>query len=129
MIGLIFFTIILYYQLITTHITSRTKDIGIMKSLGVSEKDILSVFIVHAMILSLLSFVVQGLLTVLFLVGFNTLLSNGLSVNINIYTMNLSSIGLAIIVCIIIPLVSSILPLVRLTRKEPVDIIKLAQRN
>lgn len=129
MIVLLVFTAILFYQLITTHIDYRTKDIGILKSLGVSQKDVLSLFIAHSLILSLISYVFHVMAIMLMIFGFNQLLSNQIFVSIQVYSIETLTIVLSLGIAIILPMISSIIPVMRLVKKDPVDVIRLAQRN
>lgn len=129
MIGLILFSIILYYQMISSHIDQRMKDIGIFKSLGISNNEIYHMFIIHALCLSLVSYVIHviGLLIVLF--GFNRLLSMSVFVNLKIYGLSIISVGITLVVALLVPLVSAVIPLYKLGKKAPVDIIRTAYRN
>lgn len=129
MIGLIVFTMILYYQMISTHIDQRMKDIGILKSLGVSNREIYQMFIIHALLLSLVAFVIHGVCLMLILLGFNAMMSSSVFVDLNIYSFSLVAIGITLGVSLIVPMVSAIIPLHKLAKKEPVDIIRAAYRS
>ena len=64
----ILFTIILFYSFISNTITYSKKKIGILRSLGATNKDILKIYCLESFIVSLLSYVI-GMIALLIIIS------------------------------------------------------------
>ena len=64
----ILFTIILFYSFISNTITYSKKKIGILRSLGATNKDILKIYRLESFIVSLLSYVI-GMIALLIIIS------------------------------------------------------------
>ena len=129
MIVFIMFAMGLFYQTISQHVEQRMKDVGILKSLGVSNTAIYFMFIIHALAISIIAFILHGVVLLTGLYGFNHLISKSVFVELTLYSINVFAISIALLVSVVIPIFASLIPIYRLSKKEPIDIIRLSQRN
>jgi len=106
-----------------TSVLERTKEIGIMKAIGARNKDIMSIFLLHAALIGL----VGGLLGIIFggilsgllpvLMGETGMLRGGTFVSLN-------SVIIALSVSIFIGIASGIIPAYKGSKLKPVDALR-----
>lgn len=126
---LAFILTFLIYQLnMTNRISLSIKDVGIFSALGVSKKDISKIFIVEALMMSMISFVVSMILSVVAIIGLNTVMTKDMYVDLHIYSFNGLSIVVVLLVSLILPVISAVFPLRKLLQFRPVDIIKQSKK-
>jgi len=125
-IGIIVFTLfsfILIMNFMFNSISSRKKDIGILKSLGARNKDIIKIFIIEGLLLSFLSILFNILITYLLFQLLNNTMMYIEYNSINPFYINLKLISLSAIYIIISILISSIIPLLKISKMKPIDAI------
>jgi len=106
-----------------TSVLEKTKEIGIMKSIGARNKDILSIFLFNAALIGL----VGGFLGVIFgtilsamlpaLMGETSMLRGGTFVSVN-------SIIIALSVSVIIGIIAGFVPAYQASKLKPVDALR-----
>lgn len=125
-IGLIVFTLfsfLLIMNFMYNSISARKKDIGILKSLGARNKDIIKIFITEGILLSILSIIFNLIITyILFEVLNSTMMQIEYS-SINPFYINLKLIFLSTVYITMSILISSIIPLLKISRMKPIDAI------
>lgn len=125
-IGLIVFALFSFLLIINfmfNSISARKKDIGILKSLGARNKDIIKIFITEGILLSVLSIIFNLIITyILFEVLNSTMMQIEYS-SINPFYINLKLIFLSTVYITMSILISSIIPLLKISRMKPIDAI------
>jgi ABC-type lipoprotein export system ATPase subunit/ABC-type lipoprotein release transport system permease subunit len=115
---------ILFVNFISTTISDKRKDIGIIRALGGTSKSVFLIFftlgLVFTILSSLLSFGLYGILNSVF----NAYLAKGVLAGVTLLRFNFLMLPVIPIISIIVMLLSSIVPIVRITRKSPIDAIK-----
>jgi len=126
---LAFILTFLIYQLnMTNRISLSIKDVGIFSALGVSKKDISKIFITEALMMSMLSCVVSMIVSVIAIIGLNTIMTKDMYVDLHIYSFNGLSVIIVLLVALILPVISAVFPLRKLLQLKPVDIIKQSKK-
>lgn len=126
LIGIIVFTLfsfILIMNFMFNSISSRKKDIGILKSLGARNNDIVKIFIIEGLLLSFLSIIFNIIITYLLFQLLNNTMMQIEYNTINPFYINLKLISLSAIYIIISILISSIIPLLKISKMKPIDAI------
>ena len=124
--GSIFFLILSLFiiiNFISTSITYRKKEIGILRALGCKGKDILNMFINEMIILiSVCLFFVNIFINKIVLL-FNNKISGYINKDINFLVYNNKVFIYLIGIILIMVLISSIVPITKLTKTKPIDTI------
>lgn len=112
-------------SILSITVLQKTKQIGILKAMGITDEKASLIFIVQGAMLGAFGAILGSVLGIGFFEIFQSLVKNSdgtplISGNINIYFIMISSI-IAIIACII----SSIIPAVKSLKLNPVEAIKL----
>lgn len=98
-------------------VTERTREIGLMKSLGFSKKDILTLFMIESVVVGLIGGVI------------GTALGLGAAVLVNNYLelpsiFPVSQIGIGFVVSILVGLIAGIYPANKAANMNPVDALR-----
>lgn len=117
---IIIIAIINFVNLITARSETRAKEIGLRKVVGAQRKNIVIQFLGEAIIVSFISLLIALLLVEVFTNSFNNLVNRNLSLNY----LNVSLLGLFVVLSIIIGLLAGLYPAIYLSRFNPVRIIK-----
>jgi putative ABC transport system permease protein len=110
-----------FINLTTALSIHRAKEIGIRKVLGTTKSLLIFQFLIEALVLSLISFILSILVCTLFLPYFNNLAGKTISTGI---FQNPDTIACLFLISIVIGLLSGIYPAFFLSRFEPVRILK-----
>lgn len=105
-------------------VTSRKKDIGILKALGANKKDIVSIFLSEIIILTILSTIIS----LIFLIpAFAYLSKTAMHTEyliINPFNVNINLVIIIFIYIFLITLITSLIPISKINKKTISDIIK-----
>jgi len=125
-IGLLFavFSSILLYGYISIMINHREKDIGILRALGAKSTDVMKIFVLESLLIGLASFIFASVGG--FIVNFviNHILVSNYDLIITVLNFGIVQIVIIFSISILVSLLSSLIPLYRLSLKKPIDVIK-----
>jgi putative ABC transport system permease protein len=106
-----------------TSVLEKTKEIGIMKSIGAKNKDIMTLFLINAALLSLVGGIVGIILGVLFVKLIVVLV--GVIKNIDLqFTISFTSIFIATIISILVGVLAGIIPAKNASKLDPVEALR-----
>ena len=110
-----------FINLTTAFSLYRAKEIGVRKVLGASKKQLISQFLIDAVLLCLVAFAIAIFLCILLLPVFNQLSGNVISTSI---FDNLNYVGLLLLIAISAGLLSGIYPAFFLSGFQPISSLK-----
>lgn len=110
-----------YMNLATSRSAHRTKEVGVFKTLGAGKRNLVFQYLSESVLLTVFSFVIAILLTVLLLPEFNSLL--GKNIPFDIFGNGWLLIGM-LFVAILIGCLSGLYPAVFLSKINPVTALK-----
>ncbi len=118
------FSVLLIFNFVIINIKNSTRDIGIYMSLGLSGFRISLIYFFQVIIMGLCAFFLAAIAVIVFLLVLDIRFTALAAVNLTI--INITSVGMLAIlaISIIIPLAAVVIPLLDLSRKHPVDVIK-----
>ena len=109
--------------LTNTRILERVKEIGILRSLGLSKKNINSIFNKENIIISLLSSIISIIFIIIIKNPLNNILYNYLESN-TIFRIDLKSLIIIVLFNIFITLISGIIPASKAGKKQIVECLR-----
>lgn len=121
---LLLITTLIISLIIASNIKNNKKIIGFLRAQGVNMSDIIKIYILEGLLIAM---VISILSLILFSIGIYLLNIEGYKVylpNVDIYQYNIFSFILAFIIPYIIIVLSSIIPLLKLYKSNPIDVIK-----
>lgn len=112
------------FSYIHASIIGRKKEIGILRSLGASKKDVFLVFFGESIIISILNIVLAIILFSVAIFAFNLFLQTELLLPIVLLRISLKQIAIIIGLSAGVALVATFIPCYRNSCKKPIDVIK-----
>jgi putative ABC transport system permease protein len=111
-----------------TSVMERTREIGIMKAIGATTRDIMSIFIIEGMLLSSLGGVIGIILGVFGSQGLTLILRSFMSMGGGGFQLNpiitVTSVVLAVAVSLIVGVLSSLYPAWKAARMSPIEAVR-----
>ncbi len=105
------------------NVLERTKEIGILKSLGLPNKYIKLIFYLESLIILLISFIISIIITLLISIPVNNILTNITGLD-NILILNINNILILFSISILISLLGTFIPVKRISKLKIIDIIR-----
>jgi putative ABC transport system permease protein len=111
-----------------TSVMERTREIGIMKAIGATTRDIMSIFIIEGMLLSSLGGVIGIILGVFGSQALTLILRSFMSMGGGAFQLNpiitITSVVLAVAVSLIVGVLSSLYPAWKAARMSPIEAVR-----
>lgn len=110
-----------------TSVMERTREIGIMKAIGATNKDIMSIFIIEGMLVSSIGGIIGILLGIVGSQGLTMILNNfmGMGGSSNLTpVITIMSVVLAVSVSLIVGILSSLYPAWKAARMSPIEAVR-----
>lgn len=133
------FSILMIFNFVVITIKNSTKDIGIYMSLGMNGFKISFIYLFQIIIVSTISFILSLIGAIIFLNLLDINLSTTASDLINQYynldilpidfqtfKITTSGILISLLIAYLVPILSVIIPLINLSRKRPIDVLKVS---
>ena len=118
------FSVLLIFNFVIINIKNSTRDIGIYMSLGLSGFRISLIYLFQVLIMGLCAFVLAAIAVVVFLLVLDIRFTAMAAVNLTIINFTILGMLAILAIAIIVPISAVIFPLIDLSRKHPVDVIK-----
>ena len=123
-IGFAVFACVMFYSYIHASIIGRKKEIGILRSLGASKKDVFLVFFGESVLISIVSVILAVLLFGFGTMGFNLFLNTTLLLPISLLSVGIRQIAIIFALSVGVALAATFIPCYRNSCKKPIDVIK-----
>ena len=123
-IGFAVVACVLFYSYIHASIIGRKKEIGILRSLGASKKDVFLVFFGESILISIISVILAVLLFGFGTMGFNIFLNTRLLMPISLLRVSVRQIAIILALSVGVALAATFIPCYRNSCKKPIDVIK-----
>ena len=123
-IGFAVVACVLFYSYIHASIIGRKKEIGILRSLGASKKDVFLVFFGESILISVISVMLSVLLFGFGTMGFNIFLNTRLLMPISLLRVGVRQIAIIFAIGVGVAFAATFIPCYRNSCKKPIDVIK-----
>lgn len=128
------FSAILLFNFVSLSVINKKKDIGILRAIGAKGTDVAKIFMIEALIVAAITIVFAWALMVLGIFGVNSLLSVNFKAflqsnsidKIALLQIAIVPFGAVILACLVVTVVATIIPTVKISKMKPVDAIKNA---
>ncbi len=137
--SLCLFSILMIFNFVVITIKNSTKDIGIYMSLGMNGFKISTIYLFQIILVSIISFIVSLIGSIIFLRLLDLSLSEKAStliletyniylapIDFDIFKLTMNGFLISFLIAFIAPILTICIPLINLSRKRPIDVIKLS---
>lgn len=124
-VGLAFclFAALMLMNFISTSISYKKREIGILRAIGARKKDVFSVFFYEALVIALINFVLAGVGTFVVASIINTALREEVGLIITFLSFGVRQVAILLAVSVLTAFLASLLPVSKIARKQPIDAI------
>lgn len=122
-IGFLSFSIILLTNYIIVTINNNKKQIGILRSLGTKQTDLFKIYYLESIIIVFISYIISSIILYFSVNISNNIISKDIFFNIKPIVFNINTLLYTFILILLISFVTSVLPIIILSKKKPVDVI------
>jgi len=119
-------TIISIVNILTINVFQKSKQVGILKAMGLTDFSASLVFFFQALLFSLSGIVLSLSFLVLFVKGFNKYIVTAQGLPVVNVTVDYRFIGLSILIFLVVSLTTAIFPALRCRKLNPIEVIKNA---
>lgn len=122
-IGLLILAIGFLYYYFSGLIIDKNKEIGVLRSLGATKIDIIKTFIIEILMISLIILGLSSLVSMVYSNYINDSLIEEYNLAISVINFTEKQVFLIIFLTISVSLVSIMIPLIRILKKKPINVI------
>jgi len=124
-IGIAFavFASLLLMNFISTSISYKKREIGILRALGARSKDVFGIFFNESLIIAGINFVLAAVATIVTCVILNGIIIKDLGLEIVMLSVGIRQLALLAGVSVITAFIASFFPVYRIAKKKPIDAI------
>ena len=122
-LGFAVFASLMMMNFISTSISYKKREIGILRAVGARSSDVFKIFFSEALIIALINYALSLVTTIVTVNVFNTAVRNE-GINVTLLNFGIRQIALMLGISVFVALLASFLPVWNIARRKPVDAIK-----
>jgi len=122
-IGFAVFAALLLMNFISTSISYKKREIGILRALGARGSDVFGIFFKESLIIALINFVLATITTGVTCLIINSVVMNKLGLSLVLLSMGIRQVALMLGISVLVAFLSSLIPVSKISRKKPIDAI------
>lgn len=122
-IGFAVFSALLLMNFISTSISYKKREIGILRAVGAKSSDVFKIFFSEALIIALINFILSLAAVIAAIIVTNRLM-HAEGINITLLTFGPRQVILMLLISVFVALLASFLPVYSIAKRKPVDAIK-----
>ena len=122
-LALALFSSFLLMNFISTSISYKKREIGILRAVGARSSDVFKIFFSEAFIIALINFVLASVTSIAAVIILNNYMRNQ-GINITLLSFGVVQLGLMLGISVLVAAIASFLPVYKIAHKKPVDAIK-----
>ncbi len=122
-LGFCLFASLMLMNFITISIADKKREIGILRALGSRKSDVFGIFFNESLIIAFINFVLSAVASFITATAINNALRTEYGILITVLNYGARQIGLLVGVSVLVAFVASLLPVMKIARKQPIDAI------
>lgn len=123
-LALALLSVFLLYNYINTSIANKKQSVGVLRGLGAGGKDILLTFLSESLIIALVNGILANVASAIGCSLVNSYIVNIMNVSVHFAIFGIRQILIISAISILTAIVSSALPIIKISKKKPVDLIR-----
>ncbi|MEG1009304.1 MAG: ATP-binding cassette domain-containing protein [Clostridia bacterium] len=123
-IGFLVVDLFFMYYYISGVIYGKKKEIGILRSLGTSKSNVVGIFTAQNSIISIFVIVISSIISLLTILGANLVISSNENLLSSFISFSYIELFYIVGLTILSVLISTLIPIIKMMKKKPIDIIK-----
>ncbi len=123
-LGLVVFLIMMMVNYIGASISNKKRDIGILRALGAKASDVFAIFVNESIIIAMINAVLAIIVALFTCMGLNVMIKNMTQVGYTVLFFGIRQIALMVVVSIAIAVITSLIPIYRMSKKKPIECIR-----
>lgn len=117
------FSALLMMNFIATSISYKKRDIGILRGLGARKLEVVKIFTYESLIIAAINIVLSIAVSIPAVILINQTVASQIGADLTLIAFTLRQVGLIVLIAIASALLASILPVLGIARKKPIDAI------
>ena len=122
-LGLALFSSFLLMNFISTSISYKKREIGILRAVGARSSDVFKIFFSEAFIIAIINFVLATAASLTTVLVLNNYMRNQ-GINITLLSFGIVQVLIMLGISVLVAAIASFLPVYKIAHKKPVDAIK-----
>jgi ABC-type antimicrobial peptide transport system permease subunit len=124
-IGIFFavFASLMMMNFISTSISYKKREIGILRAVGARSSDVFGIFFNESLIIAVINFAIAAIAVFALSMYFNSMFRNNYGLLITLLSFGIRQLALILAVSVGAAFIASILPTTRISNKKPIDAI------
>ena len=118
------FSMLLLFNFISVSISSKKREIGILRAVGARSADVFKIFYSESAFITLICLVLSIIASFILCLVFNNLIAQELGVPLVLFVFGPVSIGIMIGIAVITSVISTFMPVYSIAKKRPVESIR-----
>jgi len=123
-IGFAVFSALLLFNFITTSISNKKREIGVLRALGSRSNDVFGIFLNESLIIAFINFVLAFIIALGVVIYLNNFLRSEYGILITFLNFGIRQVFLMLVVSVGVAIIASFLPVYRISHKKPIDAIR-----
>lgn len=123
-IVLALFAALLLMNFITTSISYKKREIGILRAVGARSSDVFAIFFYESAIIAAINFVLSLIGTIVVCAIINNVFRNQLGLALTLLNVGIRQVALLFGVSLLVAFAGSFFPVMKIARKRPIDAIQ-----
>jgi len=119
------FAALLFYNFMSTSINHKKKDIGILRAIGATKRDVYKIFFSEAAIIAMIIFIFSLVVDVIAVNAANNFISKIYFMHVALLNFGIRQILLLLLLGLFIAGLASGIPVYKFSKQKPIDVIKL----
>lgn len=126
-IALALFSVFMLYNYMSTSIANKKRSVGVLRALGAGGKDILCTFLTESLLISAFNGVLANVFAIFGVNLVNKYIVEIMNISVHFALFGVRQVLIISLVSLLTGVLSSILPIFKITKKKPVELIRRAQ--
>ncbi len=117
------FSALMLFNFISTSISNKSKEIGILRAVGARGVDVFKIFFTEALMIAIICFMLSSIVAGVVCTFLNASLVNSI-INLTLLDFNIINIALILVVSVFVSFIATLFPVYNAAKKSPVESIR-----